>query len=179
MEQLSFNQNLAYAPGRQESIRTSREARVIGSVSLSAGAAAERQAPPVRLPETHSDGRPSEASAGNVTEIILPAGQVENFQLLLPMLTQLNQERRWLAWIDPPQALVNKWQTMRGIIAGEILVLRSSEQHPALDLGQRALSAGTCHAVVMWTGKLGRQAFESLQQASAAGNSHGVVLRQR
>ena len=41
MEQLSFNQNLAYAPVRQDTIRPSQEARVIGSVSL--GAAAERQ----------------------------------------------------------------------------------------------------------------------------------------
>ncbi|MDX1633458.1 MAG: SulA-like leucine-rich domain-containing protein [Marinobacter sp.] len=179
MEQLSFNQNLAYAPVSHDSIRSGREARVIGSVSIGTSAAVERQGQAVRLPESGEGGGSTEAVTGNVTEIILPAGQVENFQLLLPMLTQLNQERRWLAWIDPPQALVNKWQTMRGIIAGEILVLRSSEQHPALDLGQRALSAGTCHAVVMWTGKLGRQAFQSLQQASAAGNSHGVVLRQR
>lgn len=123
--------------------------------------------------------RKAPRAAGNVTEIILPAGQVENFQLLLPMLTQLNQERRWLAWIDPPQALVNKWQKTRNIITGEILVLRSSAEYSALDLAQRALGAGTCHAVVMWTGKLGRSAFEALQQASANGNSHGVVLRQR
>lgn len=144
MEQLSFNQSMAYAP------------------------AADRPG-----------ARQAYRATGNVTEIILPAGQVENFQLLLPMLTQLNQERRWLAWIDPPQALVNKWQKTRNIITGEILVLRSSAEYSALDLAQRALGAGTCHAVVMWTGKLGRSAFEALQQASANGNSHGVVLRQR
>jgi cell division inhibitor SulA len=118
-------------------------------------------------------------SVGNVTEIILPQGQVENFQLLLPMLTQLNQEKRWLAWIDPPQELVSKWQKMHGIIAGELLVLRSSAEHPALKLAERALSVGTCHAVVLWTEKLNKACFEALQAASAAGNSHGVVLRQR
>ena len=117
--------------------------------------------------------------AGNVTEIILPEGQVENFQLLLPMLTQLNQEKRWLAWIDPPQALVSKWQKMHGIVAGELLVLRSTAEYPARQLAERALSAGTCHAVVMWTRKLGKTAFDSLQKAAAEGNSHGVVLRQR
>jgi cell division inhibitor SulA len=126
--------------------------------------------------------KPSSASApvtGNVTEIIMPEGQVENFQLLLPMLTQLNQEKRWLAWIDPPQSLVSKWQKMRGIVAGELLVLRSTPEHPAGDLAERALSAGTCHAVVMWTQKLGRKSLSALEQASAKGNSHGVVLRQR
>ena len=146
MEQLSFNQNLAYA-------------------HLGSGIPSVRARPP--------------EPTGNVTEIILPEGQVENFQLLLPMLTQLNQEKRWLAWIDPPQSLVSKWQTMRGIVAGELLVLRSTADYPARELAERALSAGTCHAVVMWTPKLNREALTSLEQASARGNSHGVVLRQR
>ncbi|PHQ26708.1 LexA family transcriptional regulator [Marinobacter guineae] len=163
MEQLSFNQNLAYQHN---------------ALSCSVPAAAARERRSVirarRTPDT------TEApAAGNVTEIILPQGQVENFQLLLPMLTQLNQEKRWLAWIDPPQALVSKWQKMHGIIAGELLVLRSTQEYPAQELAERALSAGTCHAVVMWTRKLGRAAFDSLQKASAEGNSHGVVLRQR
>src|SRR5690606_33827343 len=116
---------------------------------------------------------------GNVTEIILPEGQVENFQLLLPMLTQLNREKRRIAWIDPPQALVAKWQKQHGIVAGEILVLRSSPEHSARELAEKALGAGTCHAVVMWTSKLPRGVLQSLQMASARGNSHGVVLRQR
>ena len=163
MEQMSFNQNLAYNPNAL-------------SCSVPATAARERRSVirARRSPES------TEAKvSGNVTEIILPEGQVENFQLLLPMLTQLNQEKRWLAWIDPPQALVSKWQKMHGIVAGELLVLRSTPDYSAQELAERALSAGTCHAVVMWTRKLGRAAFESLQKASAEGNSQGVVLRQR
>ncbi len=161
MEQLSFNQSFA-----------SRH----GMPSYPVPAAPVRRAlVRTRKKEESGAGQP----CGNVTEIILSRGQVENFQLLLPMLTQLNQEKRWLAWIDPPQALVSKWQKMHGIVAGELLVLRSSPEHPAQDLARRALSAGTCHAVVLWTEKLGRTAFEALQRASAAGNSHGVVLRQR
>ncbi|AFP29923.1 cell division inhibitor SulA [Marinobacter sp. BSs20148] len=154
MEQLSFNGNLAYQ--QQIAARVAEQAR------------------PLRVQPL-----PAPVSVGNVTEIILPQGQVENFQLLLPMLTQLNQEKRWLAWIDPPQELVSKWQKMHGIIAGELLVLRSSAEHPALKLAERALSVGTCHAVVLWTEKLNKACFEALQAASAAGNSHGVVLRQR
>lgn len=162
MEQLSFNQNMAW----QQSVLpcpvpeySTRKRTVIRARNKPGGA--------------------DKAPAGNVTEIILPEGQVENFQLLLPMLTQLNQEKRWLAWIDPPQALVSKWQKMHGIVTGELLVLRSTAEYPARQLAEIALSAGTCHAVVMWTGKLARGAFDSLQKAAAEGNSHGVVLRQR
>lgn len=159
MEQLSFNQNVAF----QSAVAV--PADVISSGQRRAGA--------------HRSSSGAVDFGGNVTEIILPKGQVENFQMLLPMLTQLNQEKRWLAWIDPPQALVGKWQKMHGIVANEILVLRSTPEIPAQQLAELALGAGTCHAVVLWTNKLARSAFESLQKASAQGNSHGVILRQR
>lgn len=163
MEQLSFNQNTAWQQG------------VLPCPVP--GYSARKQRTVIRA--RHKPDVADNTSVGNVTEIILPEGQVENFQLLLPMLTQLNQEKRWLAWIDPPQALVSKWQKMHGIVTGELLVLRSTAEYPARQLAEIALSAGTCHAVVMWTGKLGKGAFDSLQKAAAEGNSHGVVLRQR
>ncbi|SFM16784.1 cell division inhibitor SulA [Marinobacter zhejiangensis] len=173
MEQLSFNQNLVSAQPVSGFARASRAygERVVGSVSVKP--VATRVQREVRQPVEPS------APAGNVTEIILPEGQVENFQLLLPMLTQLNQEKRWLALIDPPAALVGKWQKMHGIVASELLVLRSTAEHSAQALAERALSVGTCHAVVMWTPKLGKGALDALRQSSALGDSHGVVLRQR
>lgn len=149
-------------------------------VSVASAPAVPMTASEHRSADLRQGPAPSESGvAGNVTEIILPPGQVENFQLLLPMLTQLNQERRWLAWIDPPQALVNKWQKLHGIVAGEILVLRSSPDYSAFELAEKALGAGTCHAVVMWTSRLSTRAFDALHKASARGNSHGVILRQR
>lgn len=162
MEQLSFNQqSLAFQPGGR---------------TPSPLAAPGRRA----VIRTRRREHPMAEESGNVTEIILPRGQVENFQLLLPMLTQLNQEKRWLAWIDPPQALVSKWQKMHGIVASELLVLRSTAELPAQQLAERALRAG--HPATRWS--CGRKswpvpALASLQKASAEGNSHGVVLRQR
>lgn len=116
---------------------------------------------------------------GNVTEIILPPTQVAHFQLLLPMLTQLNQEARWLAWIDPPAGLVQQWQQQQGIDQGQLLVLHSSHQHSAMELAEKALRAGTCQSVILWTNGLNRCAFERLERASSDGASHGIVLRQR
>ncbi|SDX07927.1 cell division inhibitor SulA [Marinobacter mobilis] len=175
MEQLSFNQNLACAQPVSGFARASRPAgeRVVGSVSVKPAVGRTPQ-----VTRRHDQGDAG-TGAGNVTEIILPEGQVENFQLLLPMLTQLNQEKRWLALIDPPAALVSRWQTMHGIVASELLVLRSTAEYSTQALAERALSAGTCHAVVMWTSKLGKGAFDALRESSALGNSHGVVLRQR
>ncbi|OEY67057.1 cell division inhibitor SulA [Marinobacter sp. X15-166B] len=166
MEQLSFNQGPSFNHDQLFSV-----------AALARAGGRGRRTGALTVPQAQPDAAP--AVEGNVTEIIVPEGQVENFQLLLPMLTQLNREHRWLAWIDPPQRLVARWQTMHGIVANQLLVLRSTAGYSAQQLAERALRAGTCHAVVMWTGKLSRSALVTLQQASASGNSHGVVLRQR
>src|SRR5690554_7857141 len=115
MEQLSFNQNMAFHP-----------ATVAPAQAISAG---QRPAS-MRRPAGGSAAGHS-GLGGNVTEIILPEGQVVNFQLFLPMLTQLNQDQRWLAWLDPPQALVAKWQKIHAIVANEILLLCSSADYLA------------------------------------------------
>jgi len=116
---------------------------------------------------------------GNVTEIIVSPEQAENIQMLLPMMTQLNQDNRWLAWIDPPQSLLNRWQQQSGIIANQIMILRSTATKSTLEITQQALSAGTCHAVIAWTNQLSKKDFGLLEAASAKGNSHGVVMRYR
>ena len=46
----------------------------------------------------------------NVTEIIIAKDKADNVQMLLPMLTHLNQDKRWLAWIDPPMQLLKQWR---------------------------------------------------------------------
>lgn len=174
MEQLGLSMNTGRMP-------------VTGTAPAAQPAMAVRQQPARSVangrPAGHWPGQDSGSVAddvrGNVTEVILPPGQVENFQLLLPMLTQLNQERRWLAWIDPPQELVSKWQTMHGIVASELLVLRSTRDYSAFELAERALGAGTCHAVVMWTSRLSAGDLSALERASARGQSHGVILRSR
>lgn len=174
MEQLSLEHAMNTTPAMPERSGNVRLAPVQSAPDIRADrreVRSLRSAP--ACPEATTD-------AGNVTEIIMPAGQVENMQLLLPMLTQLNQERRWLAWVDPPQAMISRWQQMHGIVASEILVLHSSEQHDGLTLAEKALEAGTCHAVVMWTeGSAGEAAFQRLQDASLVGDSHGVILRRR
>lgn len=167
MEQLSLD-----TPYQTQQLRTARPPR------LAEAGRYTNHVHSVAVPSPEPQDEDS-SEAGNVTEIILPQGQIENFQLLLPMLTQLNQEERWLAWIDPPGALVQKWQQHHGIVPGQLLVLRSSEQHDALEMAERALAAGTCQAVVLWSGKLTKSAHSRLEKASAKGNSHGVVLRKR
>jgi len=115
----------------------------------------------------------------NVTEIIIARSQTDSVQMLLPMLTRLNQERRWLAWIDPPIELLKKWKQERNTELDEIMVLRSNDDTSSFELCEKALAAGTCHAVILWTHGLSNENFEHLERASIEGDSHGIVLRSR
>jgi len=116
----------------------------------------------------------------NVTEIIIAKDKVDSIQLLLPMLTKLNQDKRWLAWIDPPIQLLKQWRNTHNEFATEeIMILRSSEQNSAFDLSKKALEAGTCHAVIAWTKVLNQTEFSQLEAASSTGHSHGIILRSR
>lgn len=127
----------------------------------------------------------SAPARANVTEIIISEGMADTIQMILPMLTQLNQEERWLAWIDPPIELLKQWKTQLymgehpSLNTDQIMVLRSDDKHAALDLTQRALKTGTCHAAIVWTKGLNHEEFNVLERASMQGKSHGIVLRYR
>ena len=121
-----------------------------------------------------------ESPKANVTEIILTRDKADCIQLLLPMLTHLNQDHRWLAWIDPPIQLLKQWGQEHDTSATEdIMILRSNSNHSAFELTEKALNAGTCHAVIVWTDKLSNEEFSKLESASSKGDSHGIILRYR
>jgi len=121
-----------------------------------------------------------EVHEANVTEIILTRDKADCIQLLLPMLTHLNQDHRWLAWVDPPIQLLKQWGQEHDTSATEdIMILRSNDNHSAFELTEKALNAGTCHAVIVWTDKLSNEEFYKLESASSKGDSHGIILRYR
>lgn len=122
----------------------------------------------------------AQAFTPNVTEIVLTRDKVDSIQLILPMLINLHQEKRWLAWIDPPIQLLKEWQKAHNEKAlNQIMILRSSDSFSVFELSKRALEAGTCHAVIAWTNNLNQEEFSRLEEASSYGNSHGIILRSR
>ena len=131
------------------------------------------------LTETSNVQALPQTAEANVTEIIIAKSKADSVQMLLPMLTRLNQEKRWLAWIDPPIELLKRWKQERQDGLEEIMILRSSEKADATNLCEKALAAGTCHAVILWTEGLTNEAFKKLEDASIVGDSHGIVLRSR
>jgi len=126
-----------------------------------------------------NDAEPKK-SQGNITEIIVTNSGTNPIEMILPMLTHLSQEKRWLAWVNPPRELC---QTCRSqnvqLNIEEIMLLNPGTSHSSIELAEKALATGTCHAVVIWTDGLGSEDLRKLERASEKGRSHGIILRNR
>lgn len=169
MKQLSM-----YECIEQPSMQGTATSASLGKPSAEAIASINPEPPQSETHQSNANERPT-----FVTEIIIAKERAHGFQMLLPMLTHLNQEKRWLAWVNPPAELIKSWRKDNEMHTNEIMVLRSDEQHSAMALARQALAAGTCHAVVTWTEQLGSEDFDALEQAASTGQSHGIVLRYR
>ena len=178
MKQLSIYDN-EYLDGFDTSNQTKTTIR---SVNICQHLAASTPTSPFNSAciEPRSNINENNVFPANVTEIVLTKGKIDSIQLILPMLINMHQEKRWLAWIDPPIQLLKEWQqTHQDSALNDIMILRSNENLSVFELGKRALEAGTCHAVIAWTNNLSQEEFSKLENASSKGNSHGIILKSR
>lgn len=131
------------------------------------------------MPWQFAEEQRTSPMAGKITEIILQDEDEYNFQLLMPLLAQLSQDNRWFAWIAPPKKMPKQWLIEAGIDINKIIVLQPNGNNNALKLAQKALSTGTCHAVISWPGVLENEEFSQLQEAAKQGLSHAILVRPR
>ncbi|MFC6673563.1 cell division inhibitor SulA [Marinobacterium aestuariivivens] len=116
---------------------------------------------------------------GKLTEIITHDTDIASMPMLMPLLAQLSRDDRWFAWIAPPARLPKALLTEAGIDLNKVILLHPDAEHSVLDLARRALSAGTCHAVISWPGYLSEPQLKTLEQAAQSGASHGILIRGR
>ena len=119
------------------------------------------------------------ALSGKITEIITSGEQTANLTMLLPLLATLSKDDRWFAWVSPPKNLPKALLAEAGIALDKIMLLYPDEHNTALQLAKKALSAGTCHAVISWNGDLSEHELANLEQSAKLGASHGIVIRRR
>ncbi|MGB1239513.1 MAG: cell division inhibitor SulA [Pseudomonadales bacterium] len=116
---------------------------------------------------------------GKVTEIITSDSEHANIPMLLPLLATLSKDDRWFAWISPPKDLPKDLLREAGIALDKVMLLYPDEQHSSLMLAKKALSAGTCHAVISWSGQLSEHEMAGLEKSARDGASHGILIRAR
>jgi len=122
---------------------------------------------------------PNNSLLGKITEIITSDEEPSNLAMLLPLLATLSKDDRWFAWISPPKNLPKSILESAGIALDKVMLLYPDEQNSALKLAKKALSAGTCHAVISWGADLSEHEMSNLEQSARVGASHGILIRKR
>ncbi|MEH6471838.1 MAG: SulA-like leucine-rich domain-containing protein [Halopseudomonas sp.] len=123
--------------------------------------------------------RLSSGMAGKITQIIMQDEDEYNFQLLMPLLAQLSRDDRWFAWIAPPLKLPKQWLLEAGIDINKIMMLQPKGNNDTLELARKALTTGTCHAVISWPGQITAEQFKELERAAQSGRSHAILIQPR
>lgn len=113
-----------------------------------------------------------------LTEVLLPKAGVGELRLLLPALTRLNQEKKWIALIGPPFIpYAPAWQAS-GLDISRLLWVHPRSACDHLWAAEQALRAGTCAAVLSWPpAQPTFKQLRRLQLAAETGQSWGVLFR--
>lgn len=120
----------------------------------------------------------SRNDASRVTEILLHNSRVSLHPVLMPMITQLSHNNRWLALINPPADLSRELLIEAGALTGRILLLHAREgRHEPLKLCRQALSAGTSHTVIAWCEAGRTTPLHQLDLAATQGNAQAILVR--
>jgi len=97
-------------------------------------------------------------------------------QLLLPTLTKLNAQNRWITLISPPADINQKLFAYYGIDPSRVLLI-----HPKNDVDDKAtmnkaLKNGTSGIVILWASHLNKRYLAQWRKSVKQGNSTGIII---
>ena len=97
-------------------------------------------------------------------------------QLLLPTLSKLNAQNRWITLISPPSDINQKLFAQYGIDPSRVLLI-----HPKNDVDDKvtmnkALKNGTSGIVILWASQLNKRYLAQWRKSVKQGNSIGVIV---
>ncbi len=117
------------------------------------------------------------ALAGKVTEIVVPDKEPQTLAMLLPLLTQLSFDQRWLLWLTPPAGVAKPMLQQADIDLSKVMLLNASLHHSPHDLACRALQTGTSHLVISTEKGFDSTEMAALKDAARLGQSHAIIIR--
>lgn len=112
-----------------------------------------------------------------LTEIHHAQPGIGELRLLMPTLTRLSRQGRWVALIAPPFIPYAPALAAFGLDLSRVLLVHPKSQQDGLKALERGLRNGTCGAVIAWTKQVDPATVESLQAAAKAGKTWGILFR--
>ena len=112
-----------------------------------------------------------------LTEILLADRGIGALRLLMPLLTALSHEDRWICWVAPPQRPCSPALAAAGVDLSRVLMVSPGPRQDGLWVVEQALRSGRCAAVLAWPAIDDGVALRRLQLAAQAGDAMGFLFR--
>lgn len=114
-----------------------------------------------------------------LTEILVADRSIGALRLLTPALAHLSHDDRWICWVAPPHIPYSPALVAAGVELSRVLLIYPRARQDGLQAVERALSAGTCAAVLAWPTLDDAGVLRRLQLAAQTGNTPGFLFRPR
>lgn len=97
-------------------------------------------------------------------------------QLLLPTLTKLNEENRWISLISPPADINLKLFAHYGIDTSRVLLIHGKNDVDDKVTMNKALKNGTSGIVIYWADFLNKRYLAQWRKSVKQGKSTGIIV---
>ena len=124
------------------------------------------------------DAHNSTSNNAGISEIILATDSALQPIYLLPLLSQMSLDKRWLMWLAEEPSINRQWASALGIDASLVLHI-NAEQECFHRVCCKALAAGTGHLIIEWPGQISSEQLQELEDAAIIGSSHALLIRRR
>ena len=113
---------------------------------------------------------------GALTEILSERIGVGELPLVMPALSRLSAQGRWIAWIAPPYIPYAPALAAQGIDLSRQLLVHTRSDMEVLWAWEQMLRSGSCGAVLAWPARTGERSLRRLQLAAEAGCSWALLF---
>lgn len=98
------------------------------------------------------------------------------FHLLLPLLSELSSQNRWITLISPPLDIDKKLFAYHGIDVSRVLLIHPKDSIDDTCTMNKALKNGTSGIVIMWAEKLPKRFVAQWRKSVKQGNCRGIIV---
>ncbi|RFA29980.1 hypothetical protein CAI21_09210 [Alkalilimnicola ehrlichii] len=114
---------------------------------------------------------------GALSEILHEHNGIGELRLVMPALSRLSRQGRWIAFIAPPFIPYAPSLAGCGIDLSRVLLVHPRTAKEGLWALEQALRTGTCGAVLAWPRHIDEQSLRRLQLAAETGGALGLLFR--
>ena len=113
---------------------------------------------------------------GALTELLVTHPGIGELSLLMPALSILSRQDRWIALMAPPHLPYAPALTAAGVDLARLVIVRTNDGADTLWAMEQALASGSCGAVVGWPSFVSERSLRRLQLAAETGRAPGIYF---